>query len=86
MFKLWIDRKGTVRTRTRGSLEQQYKFLVNVLAYLQERVNELERIISAASASYIDAMTKQDAKHAAAVRREAAEIGIPQKRKESKNA
>jgi len=71
MFKLWIDHKGTVRTRTRGSLEQQYKFLVKVLKYLQERVNELERIISAANASYIDAMTKKDAKRADAIRREA---------------
>ena len=46
MFKLWIDRTGAVRTRTRGSLEQQYKFLVKVLKYLQERVNELERIVA----------------------------------------
>ena len=84
MFKLWIDRNGTVRTRTRGSLEQQYKFLVKVLKYLQERVNELERIISAANASYIDAITKKDAQHAAEVRREAEEMGILQNRKENK--
>ena len=71
MFKLWIDRKGIVRTRTRGSLEQQYKFLVKVLNYLQERVNELERIISAANASYVDEMNKKDAKRTAAIRREA---------------
>ena len=69
MFELWIDRKGAVRTRTRGSLEQQYKFLVKVLKYLQERVNELEHIISAANASYIESAKKRDAKHAAEVRR-----------------
>ena len=86
MFKLWIDRNGTVQTLTRGSLASQHKDLVKVLKHLQERVSESERIVSDASASYIDAMTKQDAKHAAAVRRKAEEIGIPQKRKESKNA
>ena len=84
MFKLWIDRKGTVRTRTRGSLEQQYKFLVNVLKYLQERVNEAERIVNAANASYIESANKRDAKHAAEIRREAQEIGILQNTKGAK--
>lgn len=78
MFKLWIDRKGTVHTRTRGSLEQQYKFLVIVLKYLQERVNELELIISAASAEYIKSMNAKEAKRADAIRREAEEMGILQ--------
>ena len=79
MFKLWIDHKGAVRTRTRGSLEQQYKFLVKVLKYLQERVNELERIVSAANASYVETINKKDAKHDDAIRREAQEMGILQK-------
>ena len=85
MFKLWIDRNGTVQTLTRGSLASQHKDLVKVLKHLQERVSESERIVSDASASYIDAMTKQDAKHSAAVRRKADETGIPQNRKEGKN-
>ena len=85
MFKLWIDRKGAVRTRTRGSLEQQYKFLLKVLRYLQERVNELERIVDSANAAYINALNKKDAQHADAVRREAAEMGILQNRKENQN-
>ena len=85
MFKLWIDRNGTVRTRTRGSLEQQYKFLVKVLKYLQERVNELERIISATNAEYIKSMNAKDAKYANAIRCEEQEIGILQNRKENKN-
>ena len=80
MFKLWIDRKGTVQTLTRGSLAAQHKDLVKVLKHLQERVSESERIVSAASAAYIDAMTKQSAKHADDVRREAAEMGILQKK------
>ena len=86
MFKLWIDRKGNVQTLTRGSLASQHKDLVKVLKHLQERVSESEGIVSEASASYIDAMTKQGAKHADEVRREAADMGILQKRKESKNA
>ena len=82
MFKLWIDRTGAVRTRTRGSLEQQYKFLVKVLKYLQERVSESERIVSESNAAYIKALTKKDTEHAAAIRREAEEMGILQNRKE----
>jgi septal ring factor EnvC (AmiA/AmiB activator) len=85
MFKLWIDRKGVVRTCTRGSLEQQYKFLVRVLKYLQERVNELEHIISAANASCVESAKKRDAKHAAEVRRYAQEMGILQKTKGANN-
>ena len=80
MFKLWIDRNGTVQTLTRGSLASQHKDLVKVLKHLQERVSESERIVSDASAAYINAMTKQDAKHAEEVRREAADIGILQKK------
>ena len=78
MFKLWIDRKGVVRTFSRGSLAQQHKDLVNVLKYLQERVNESECIVSAANASYIESANKRGAKHAAEVRREAQEMGILQ--------
>lgn len=82
MFKLWIDRNGTVQTLTRGSLASQHKDLVKVLGHLQERVSESERIVDSANASYIKAMAKKDAQHAAAVRREAAEMGILQNRKE----
>ena len=82
MFKLWIDRNGTVQTLTRGSLASQHKDLVKVLEHLQERVSESERIVDSANASYIKAMTKKGAQHAAAVRREAAEMGILQNRKE----
>ena len=82
MFKLWIDRKGTVHTLSRGSLASQHKDLVNVLKHLQERVSESEGIVSEANATYIDALTKKDAKHAAEVRREAEEMGILQNRKE----
>ena len=85
MFKLWIDRNGTVQTLTRGSLASQHKDLVKVLKHLQERVSESERIVSEASASYVDAMTKLGAKHADGVRREAADMGILQKRKENQN-
>lgn len=74
MFKLWIDRKGIVHTLSRGSLASQHKDLVNVLKHLQERVSESERIVSDASAAYIDAMTKQGAKHADEVRLEAADM------------
>lgn len=82
MFKLWIDRNGTVQTLTRCSLASQHKDLVKVLEHLQERVSESERIVDSANAAYIKAMTKKDAQHAAAVRREAAEMGILQNRKE----
>ena len=82
MFKLWIDRNGTVQTLTRGSLASQHKDLVKVLKHLQERVSESERIVDSANAAYIKAMTKKDAQHAAAVRRESAEMGILQNRKE----
>ena len=84
MFKLWIDRKGTVHTLSRGSLASQHKDLVNVLKHLQERVSESERIVDSANAAYIKAMTRKDAQHAAAVRREAEEMGILQNRKENK--
>ena len=84
MFKLWIDRKGTVHTLSRGSLASQHKDLVNVLKYLQERVSEAERIVDSANAAYIKALTKKDAQHAAAIRREAEEMGILQNRKENK--
>lgn len=78
MFKLWIDHKGIVRTLSRGSLASQHKDLVKVLKHLQERVSESERIVEDANASYIKALTKKDAQHAAAIRREAAEMGILQ--------
>ena len=81
MFKLWIDRNGTVQTLSRGSLASQHKDLVKVLKHLQERVSESERIVDSANAAYIKAMAKKDAQHAAAVRREAAEMGILQARK-----
>lgn len=76
MFKLWIDRNGTVQTLTRGSLASQHKDLVKVLKHLQERVSESERIVDSANAAYIKAMTKKDAQRATAVRREAGETGI----------
>jgi hypothetical protein len=82
MFKLWIDRNGTVQTLTRGSLASQHKDLVKVLKHLQERVSESERIVAEANALYVKSMAKKDAQHAAAVRREAAEMGILQNRKE----
>ena len=82
MFKLWVDRYGEVQTLSRGSLATQHKDLVKVLKHLQERVSESERIVDSANAAYIKAMTKKDAQHAAAVRREAAEMGILQNRKE----
>ena len=82
MFKLWVDRYGEVQTLSRGSLATQHKDLVKVLKHLQERVSESERIVDSANAAYIKAMAKKDAQHAAAVRREAAEMGILQKRKE----
>ena len=81
MFKLWIDRDGTVHTFSRGSLASQHKDLVNVLKHLQERVSESERIVDSANAAYIKALTKKDTQHAAAVRREASEMGILQARK-----
>ena len=81
MFKLWIDRKGTVRTRTRGSLEQQHKFLVKVLRYLQERVSESERIVADTNDLFMRTQRKESAD---AIRREAEEIGILQNRKENK--
>ena len=84
MFKLWIDRNGTVHTLSRGSLASQHKDLVNVLKHLQERVSESERIVDSANAAYIKALTKKDAQHAAEVRREAEEMGILQNRKENK--
>lgn len=82
MFKLWIDRNGTVQTLTRGSLASQHKDLVKVLKHLQERVSESERIVAEANALYVKSMTKKDAQHAAAVRCKAAETGILQNRKE----
>ena len=84
MFKLWIDRQGTVRTLSRGSLASQHKDLVNVLKHLQERVSESERIVECANAAYIKAMTRKDTQHAAEVRREAEEMGILQNRKDNK--
>jgi len=84
MFKLWIDRKGAVRDRSSGSMAQRHKDMVNVLKHLQERVSESERIVDSANAAYINALAKKDAQHAAAVRREAAEMGILQNRKENK--
>ena len=84
MFKLWIDRYGIVHTLSRGSLASQHKDLVNVLKHLQERVSESEGIVSESNAAYIKALTKKDTEHAAAVRREASEMGILQNRKENK--
>jgi len=82
MFKLWVDRYGEVQTLSRGSLASQHKDLVKVLKHLQERVSESERIVDSANAAYIKAMTKKDAQRATAVRREDAETGILQNRKE----
>jgi hypothetical protein len=47
-------------------------------------VSESERIVAEANALYVKSMAKKDAQHAAAVRREAAETGILQNRKENK--
>ena len=82
MFKLWIDRNGTVQTLSRGSLASQHKDLVKVLKHLQERVIESERIVADANALYVKSMAKKDAQHAESVRREAEEMGILQNRKE----
>ena len=81
MFKLWIDRKGTVQTLTRGSLAQQHKDLVNVLKHLQERVSESERIIADTNDLFMRTQRKESAD---AIRREAEEMGIMQNRKENK--
>ena len=81
MFKLWIDRKGTVHTLTRGSLASQHKDLVKVLKYLQERVSESERIIADTNDLFMRTQRKESAD---AIRREAEEIGILQNRKENK--
>ena len=75
MFKLWIDRTGAVQSFSLGSLEEQHKDLVKVLKHLQERVTESERIVEDANTSYIKALTKKDAQHAAAIRREALPFG-----------
>ena len=77
MFKLWIDRKGTVQTLTRGSLAQQHKDLVNVLKHLQERVSESERIVADTSDLFMRTQRKESAD---AIRREAADMGILQKK------
>lgn len=81
MFKLWIDRKGTVHTLTRGSLASQHKDIVKVLKYLQERVSESERIIADTNDLFMRTQRKESAD---AIRREAAEMGILQNRKENK--
>ena len=46
MFKLWIDRTGAVQSFSLGSLEEQHKDLVKVLAYLQRQVSASERIVA----------------------------------------
>ena len=81
MFKLWIDRKGTVQTLTRGSLASQHKDLVKVLKHLQERVSESERIVADTSDLFMRTQRKESTD---AIRREAEEIGILQNRKENK--
>lgn len=81
MFKLWIDRKGTVHTLIRGSLASQHKDLVNVLKHLQERVSESERIVADTNDLFMRTQRKESAD---AIRREAEEMGILQNRKENK--
>ena len=81
MFKLWIDRKGTVQTLTRGSLASQHKDLVKVLKYIQERVSESEHIVADTNDLFMRTQRKESAD---AIRREAEEIGILQNRKENK--
>jgi ABC-type proline/glycine betaine transport system substrate-binding protein len=78
MFKIWIDRKGTVHTLLRGSLAQQHKDLVKVLKHLQERVSESERIVADTNDLFMRTQRKESAD---AIRREADEIGILQARK-----
>ena len=82
MFKLWIDRKGTVHTFSRGSLASQHKDLVNVLKHLQERVSESERIVADTNDLF---MRTQRTESADSIRREADEMGILQNRKENQN-
>ena len=82
MFKLWIDRKGTVHTLSRGSLASQHKDLVNVLKHLQERVSESERIVADTNDLFMRTHRKESAD---AIRREAEEMGILQNRKENQN-
>ena len=82
MFKLWIDRKGTVHTLSRGSLASQHKDLVNVLKHLQERVSESERIVADTNDLFMRTQRKESAD---AIRREADEMGILQNRKENQN-
>ena len=75
MFKLWIDRNGTVQTLTRGSLASQHKDIVKVLKHLQERVSESERIVADTNDLF---MRTQRTESADAIRREADEMGILQ--------
>lgn len=75
MFKLWIDRKGTVQTLTRGSLASQHKDIVKVLKHLQERVSESERIVADTNDLFMRTQRKESAD---AIRREAEEMGILQ--------
>ena len=77
MFKLWIDRKGIVHTLSRGSLASQHKDLVKVLKHLQERVSESERIVADTNDLFMRTQRKESAD---AIRREAADMGILQKK------
>ena len=82
MFRLWIDRKGTVHTLSRGSLASQHKDIVKVLKHLQERVSESERIVADTNDLFMRTQRKESAD---AIRREADEMGILQNRKENQN-
>ena len=70
-MKIWIDRKGNVRSFGSGSVEQQYNALVKILAYLQKLVAKYETVVAQAGAKY----TKESAR---AIREEASEMGILQ--------
>jgi len=48
--KIWIDRKGEVRSFGMGSIEEQHDELVQIMSYLQKQITASERIVDEANA------------------------------------
>ena len=70
-MKIWIDRKGKVQSFGVGSIEEQQNELIAIMAYIQQRVNVSETIVS-----QVDRKVERNCKSsAAAIRKEYAEMG-----------
>ena len=57
-MKIWIDRRGEVRSFGMGSIEEQHEELVQIMSYLQKQITASECIVDEANAKTIAAQKR----------------------------